>query len=83
MEKKIITAEELETLRTEFASLTIPESLQLDKSIFIPHVEHTVKCLFDQASLYSTNPNMQGYVSLLRRIVAKLKEENGSSRCSE
>lgn len=77
MEKKNITAEELEALKTEFATLTLPESLQLDQSMYIPHVAHTVECLFDQARLYHNNPNMQGYIILLRRILDKLKEENG------
>lgn len=66
--------EEIDEMKNWLHSCPLPESLQLDEATYIPHLADTIDRLVNQAYICRENPNMQGCILLLRRIVALLKE---------
>lgn len=70
--KEFYTREEVDALKGWYDNMPLPESLQLDKAVFIPSVRQTVDRLFRQAYLCYENPKLLGGLRLLERIKEKL-----------
>ncbi len=73
-DRKLYTKEELQELENWFKTVSVPQTLQLDKAMNIPDLPDTLTRLFDQADICYENPKMQGCIILLERIKAKLEE---------
>lgn len=74
-EKRVYTPEMLDELKQWFASRTLPETMQIDKSAFSPNLRETISMLFEQAYICCGNPKMQGCIFLLERIKKNLEED--------
>lgn len=73
---KSTTIEELNELKAWFESQELPQTMQIDKATFTPDLKETIDMLFEQAYIYNENPKMQGSILLLKKIKAKIEEEN-------
>ena len=73
---KTHTVEELNELKAWFQGQKLPQTMQIDKATFTPDLENTIDMLFEQAYIYNENPKMQGSILLLKKIKAKIEEEN-------
>lgn len=72
--KNFYTKEEFKKLQSWFGEQSLPESMQVDKSTFIPDLKDTVFRLLDQAKVCHENPKMQGCLILLEHIKQRLEE---------
>lgn len=70
---KIYSKEEIEEMKGWLQTHDLPQSLQLDKATYIPHVKSTLESLFEQVDAAYDIPQLQGYAALLARIKAKLE----------
>ena len=68
------TIEEIPELEAWFKSVTLPETLQIDKATCTPNLPKTVESLFEQAYICYDNPKMQGCILLLKRIKTILEK---------
>lgn len=75
--RNVCTKEELQALKEWFDAASLPESLNVDKAVSIPHLKETVERLFDQAEVCYENPKMQGCIILLENIKARLESLQG------
>lgn len=73
---KTHTVEELNELKAWFQGQKLPQTMHIDKATFTPDLENTIDMLFEQAYIYNENPKMQGSILLLKKIKAKIEEEN-------
>lgn len=71
--RHLYTEEELKALFQWFDNQDLPANMQLDKSTYIPDLQTTLKYLKLQAENYRETQRMQGCVTLLERIKAKLE----------
>ncbi len=69
-----ITIEEINELKAWFETQDLPQTMQIDKATFSPNLKLTVKMLLDQSVICHENPKMQGSIVLLKKIKAKLEE---------
>ena len=69
------TLDELNELKVWFDSHEVPESLQVDKSTYIPNVRKTVNALLGQAQYFYSNPKMQGGIMLVEKIKSILEND--------
>lgn len=69
------TLEKLNELKDWFDTHELPETLQLDKSTYIPDLKDTVSALLDQAYICYSNPKMQGGIVLLEKIKKHLDKD--------
>ena len=70
---KEYTLEEVNELKAWFGQQEIPQSMTLDKAVFIPDLKETISHLLDQAYVCYKNPKLEGCLLLLERIKAKLE----------
>lgn len=75
-QKSYTTHEEMEELKNwfEIHVENLPESLQIDTSIFTPDLKKTIRMLLEQALVCHKNPKMQGSIILLKKIQQKCQK---------
>lgn len=72
-EKHLYTEEELKELFQWFDNQDFPADMRLDKSTYIPDLRTTLTYLKWQAENYREELRLQGCITLLERIKAKLE----------
>lgn len=79
--KKNFSAEEIEELCSWFNENadTLPESLQLDKSLFIKDLKHTIKLFIPLAKERRESQCFNGQIFLLFKIREKVLEDRNQA----